>query len=263
MTVIDAKKPAAAAKERIAVLDVLRGAAMILVVIYHILYDMKYIYRFDVPRALTPGQPELEFVHTCFLWVLFGVSGICCGYSRDPLKRGAFLYIVGFLITVTTALFMPDELIVFGVLSCFGACMVITAFIKPLLDKADFRVILIISLLLWFTLSDLYRSGYIHLGFADIAVQLPKSCDFLYPIGIRGEHFKSSDYFPVIPYIFMFLSGHALYRPISEHKFPRRFYTAFSSGGGALGFIGRHSLIIYAVHQPLLILIFEILTSNG
>lgn len=241
---------------RIAILDTLRGFSMLLVIAYHILYDLKFIYRLDIPRILTPGQPEIEFVHICFLWILFAVSGICSGFSRNSLKRGAVLYIIGFLITVATAFFMPSELIVFGVLSCFGACMVIVSLIRPVLDRADNRVILILSVLLWFMFSDLYRSGNIHLLITDIHIDLPKTCDFLYPIGIRGEHFKSSDYFPVIPYIFMFLAGYSLYRPISENKFPKRFY---SSTSNPVGFIGRHSLIIYAVHQPLLLVIFEII----
>ena len=124
----------AAKKERIAALDILRGGAMVLVMLYHLLFDLRYIYNIPIPRPITPGQPETETVHTCFLWVLFAVSGICTRYSKDPIKRGAFLYIAGWLITFVTSYFIPSELIVFGVLSCFGACMVICGLLRPSLD---------------------------------------------------------------------------------------------------------------------------------
>ena len=44
-------------RERIEALDLLRGGAMLLVVAYHILYDLKFIYGKDIPRAVAPGQP--------------------------------------------------------------------------------------------------------------------------------------------------------------------------------------------------------------
>ncbi|MCM1577229.1 MAG: DUF1624 domain-containing protein, partial [Ruminococcus sp.] len=87
------EKELTSARERIEILDLLRGGSMILVVIYHILYDLRFIFGADIPRPLIPGQPEIEAVHICFLWVLFGVSGICSGFSRSSIKRGAALYI--------------------------------------------------------------------------------------------------------------------------------------------------------------------------
>ena len=245
-------------RERIEALDLLRGGAMLLVVAYHILYDLKFIYGKDIPRAVTPGQPEIETVHICFLWVLFAVPGICSGFSRNSLKRGAALYILGFGITLVTAVFMPGELIVFGVISCFGACMVITSFLRKWLDRIPLQAGFIMFALLWFIFRNFYRSGEIDLIFTSVNVPLPE-CDFLYPIGIRGAHFRSSDYFPVIPYLFMFLAGNFLYKPVSERRMPEWFYKIKS---GAVGFIGRHTLFIYIVHQPIILLILDIFLSS-
>lgn len=246
----------AAKKERIAALDILRGGAMVLVMLYHLLFDLRFIYKIPIPRHITPGQPETETVHTCFLWVLFAVSGICTRYSKDPIKRGAFLYIAGWLITFVTSYFIPSELIVFGVLSCFGACMTICGLLCPLLDKIPWQALLIASALLWIMLMDFHRSGTIHLFVTDITVPLPAVDLYLYPIGIKSGEFYSADYFPLIPYIFMFLFGYALHVPVKEHKLPEAFYRMNCP---LLEFIGRHSLLIYAAHQPIMLLILELI----
>lgn len=245
-------------RERVRMLDILRGGAMVLVVFYHIVYDLRFIYGLNIPAAITPGQRGFEILHICFLWVLFAVSGICSGYSRDPVKRGAVLYIIGFLITLGTTLFMPSELIVFGVLSCFGACMVITGLIDPLIKKVPWLPRFIAAVVLWIMLRNFHHSGAADLIFTQIQLP-PIDSDWLYPIGITGEHFRSADYFPIIPFIFIFLAGNALYEPISQHKLPQWFYNAKCA---ALEFMGRHSLIIYAVHQPILLIIFGILLGN-
>lgn len=245
-----------AKKERIAALDILRGGAMVLVMLYHLLFDLRYIYNISIPRPITPGQPETETVHICFLWVLFAVSGICTRYSKDPIKRGAFLYIIGWLITFVTSYFIPSELIVFGVLSCFGASMTICGLLRPLLDKIPWQILLISSALLWIIFMDFHRSGTIHLFVTDITVPLPAVDRYLYPIGIKSGEFYSADYFPLIPYIFMFLFGYALHTPVKEHKLPEAFYRMNCP---PLEFIGRHSLLIYAVHQPVFLLILELI----
>lgn len=247
---------AAEKRERIEILDLLRGFAMILVMLYHLLYDLKFLYHADIPPIITPGQREFEIFHTGFLWILFAVSGICLGYSRDPVKRGAVLYIVGWLITFFTSCFMPDMLIVFGVLSCFGACMVITGLIKPVLDKIPWQALLAVSLVMWLITRNFASTGELDLIFVKIPIPMPEMRDYLYPMGIIHNRFYSMDYFPVIPYIFMFLTGYALHRPVSQHKLPDFFYRVKS---GAIGFIGRHSLVFYAIHQPLMILILNLI----
>lgn len=246
----------APAKERIAALDILRGGAMILVMLYHLLFDLRYIYKVPLPRPITPMQPEAELVHICFLWVLFAVSGICTRYSKDPVKRGAFLYIIGFLITFVTSYFVPSEHIVFGVLSCFGALMAICGLLRPLLDRIPWQILLVSSVLLWIPFRNFHHDGMIHLFIADIALPAPAIGNYLYPIGITAEGFYSADYFPIIPYIFMFLTGYALHIPVNEHKLPESFYKMKCP---PLEFIGKHSLLFYAVHQPVMLLILEII----
>ena len=94
-------------RKRVMMLDLLRGGAMILVVIYHLLYDLVNIAQVNLPQWLTPGGRVVEGVHTGFLWVLFAVSGVCSGYSRNLLRRGVWLYLAGFAVTFVTVLWIP------------------------------------------------------------------------------------------------------------------------------------------------------------
>ena len=228
-------------KKRLELLDLLRGIAMIYVMLYHLMFDMRYIYGMDTPSILTPGDPVFEAAHKFFLWILFAVSGICVGFSRDPLKRGVLLYLAGFGITAATQIFMPEELIVFGVLSCFGACMVLTSLCRPVLEKLPPYTAAVWAVLWVLTMN--------------FPVSVPHITE-LYPLGIIGEGFSSADYFPLIPNIFMFLAGFALSPAVK--KLPESFYekhTALSP----LCFIGRHSLIFYIAHQPVMLLICELI----
>ncbi len=235
-------------QKRVAMLDLLRGGAMILVVTYHLLYDLVYIVGVNLPHWLTPGDAIVEGVHTGFLWVLFAVSGVCSGYSRNLLRRGVLLYLAGFAVTVVTTLWIPDFTIVFGVLSCFGACMVLTALCDKVLDRIPWPLLTALGIVLWLIFAD-FADGVLHLGVKDVWLSLP-NVEYLYPLGMQSTAFSSVDYFPLIPFFFMYLTGRGLHRPVSKGSFPRWFYASHSR---PLEWIGRHSLIIYAVHQPILI----------
>ncbi|MBR2320026.1 MAG: DUF1624 domain-containing protein [Clostridia bacterium] len=235
-------------QRRVGMLDLLRGSAMILVVLYHLLYDLVNIAQVNLPDWLTPGLPVMERVHIGFLWVLFAVSGICSGYSNQLLRRGVLLYLAGFAVTFVTMLWIPAFPIVFGVLSCFGACMVLTALCEKWLNRIPWPILAVLGVVLWLMFADFHR-GVIHLGIKDVTVSLP-NVGYLYPLGIKSSTFRSTDYFPIIPFFFMFLAGRGLYRPIAKGSFPKWFYSSHSR---PVEWIGRHSLIIYAVHQPILI----------
>ena len=244
-------------KKRIVLLDVLRGAAMLYVMLYHFMYDWVLIYGRKAPVFLTPGESSFEIVHIFFLWVLFFVSGVCSALSRNSLKRGALLYIIGYLITAGTELFMPSELIVFGVLSCFGACMVLTSFISPLIDRSGDKQIYLSPAfaVLWFVFRNL-NHGQIDLIFTKISVDSSRFL-WLYPLGLPGDAFSSADYFPLIPFLFIFLCG----RCASEKT--REICSKADIKESPVSFIGKHSLWAYAIHQPvflgLLYVFFELL----
>ncbi len=57
-----------------------------------------------------------------------------------------------------------------------------------------------------------------------------------------------ADYFPILPWIFLFVFGFYLWRVIEQRGWDHYFTAKIP----VLDFIGRHSLFIYMAHQPVL-----------
>ena len=67
-------------------------------------------------------------------------------------------------------------------------------------------------------------------------------------LGFPGPGFYSTDYFSLIPWLFLFWAGFYLYKVVGRPRMePLR-----RSICPPLGWIGRHSLVIYMLHQPVL-----------
>ncbi len=225
-------------------LDMLRGFAMIFVMIYHLLYDLIFIGGMNIPFFFSNG---MEFIHQLFLIILFGVSGICAGFSKNVLKRGAVLLLLGESLTIITSAFMPDNIIVFGVLSCFGSVMLIYGVISPVLKKLPNILIFVVFTLLTVIFFNFSKNETLFFIFNEIHLDLPDNINYLYPIGITSSSFRSADYFPLVPYGFIFLAGTAFSDHAKSGAFPQFFYKAHLP---FVNFCGKYSLWFYIIHQP-------------
>ena len=81
-------------------------------------------------------------------------------------------------------------------------------------------------------------------------LELPRAlydAGFLFPLGLHPLIFASADYYPLLPWIFLFLAGYWLGEAFLQRRVPEFCYREHLP---ALGWIGRHALIIYLVHQP-------------
>ena len=67
-------------------------------------------------------------------------------------------------------------------------------------------------------------------------------------LGFPSDGFRSSDYFPIISWVFMFILGYYLWHIVRRYRAEERFLR----GLRPLSFCGRHSLLIYLAHQPVL-----------
>lgn len=232
-------------QNRVGILDMLRGFAIIFVMIYHLLYDLIFFGGMEIPFFFSQ---EMDIIHNFFLVILFSVSGICAGFSKNVLKRGATLFLLGELLTLATAAFSPDNLIVFGVLSCFGMIMLIYGVIGSSLQKFPQMAVFVVFAALSVIFFNFHRDGSLFFIVDTVPLDLPRDRFFLYPIGITSSSFYSSDYFPLIPYGFIFLAGTALSDIFKNGELPRIFYSAKLP---IINFCGRYSLWLYAIHQPL------------
>ena len=105
-------------KNRIYLLDELRGLCIILMVAYHFFYSAGMMYHYDwavnIFNLLMPWQPILPIS-----FIL--LSGIACNLSRSNIKRGLLLLGVAVAITLVTYFFMPEQVIWFGIIHFISA----------------------------------------------------------------------------------------------------------------------------------------------
>lgn len=234
-------------KIRYTVLDILRGLAIIAMLVYHALWDIVYMFGANIPWFKT----DAGFIfQQSICWTFILISGFCWSLGRHRLRRALTVLACALGITVVTALVMPENIIFHGVLSLLGTAMLVTI---PL-DKIFGRIPPVIGFAVsavFFALTYNVSDGT--LGFGNTAIlRLPES---LYAnnitafFGFPHDGFYSSDYFPILPWLFLFWAGYFLYR-----FFVRKgllMYLATVSFR-PLEFIGRHSLEIYVAHQPII-----------
>ncbi|SCW54970.1 Uncharacterized membrane protein [Ruminococcaceae bacterium YRB3002] len=241
-------------------LDTLRGLAMVFVIWMHISWDLRYLFGLaECSYLLAPWFEGL--VHPFFLVIFVGVSGVCCTFSRSNVKRGLKLISVALALTAGTAVatyaFGFDCLIVFNVLHLLSVGIFIYALVELLEKKFSIpanKVNVLLGLIGVFAIIlGMTISNY------DYKVNTP----LLIPTGIMMECTPSmADYMPLFPWIGVFmvgaLTGRVCYHEKKTVVPPKsdivRRITA------PLEFIGRHSLLIYIVHQPVVLLICYLLS---
>lgn len=246
-------------------IDFLRGIAVILMIVYHFLFDVSYFgdYSIDVNSGIfwIIGRGCAVMFLT-----LVGVS-LTVSYSRTILKykekktvykkyilRGLKIFLLGLIITIFTWIIFPKSFIMFGILHLIGVSIILSILCLRLTsidENTDVNK----------------RSNIVNLllGFVVIIIGIYLSSfsfdfDWLFWLGFAPYHLNTFDYFPIFPWfgfvlIGIFL-GNKLYSNYSRRfRFinnPNKYIT------NALNFMGRHSLIIYFIHQPILMLILHL-----
>lgn len=230
-------------------IDSWRGVAIIMMIIFHLMFDLWAFA--GVPIVLYEGFWFYfqRFTATSFI-MLAGVS-VVVSYSRalarrSPVaelrwkiaRRGLHVLGVGLILSLAVRLGNLGR-IDFGVLHLIGASIVLSL---PFLRRG--WLALGVGLLL-------YATSY---GLEFAGVQAPPNVYWLVPLGIEPPNYSYLDYFPLIHWFGVFLFGvflgNILYkngeRQFSLPNFGPFFPFSF------LQFLGRHSLIIYVIHQPIL-----------
>ena len=217
--------------KRIELLDAVRGFSVGLMVIHHFLYDL---YHFCGAPKWLYINPVFNVLHYFFAGLFIFISGISSDFSHSNLRRGAKAMLAALGITLVTSLI--DSTVVFGALHLLAACMLLYGVSRPLWDRLPRPAVFAFSVL-----------GI--LLTARMAVGITVETPHLWIFGLTTADFASSDYFPLFPWSFVFLLGTWAGHDIREGRLPRWFYTARAPH---FALIGRHALIIYILHQPVL-----------
>ncbi len=211
-----------------------------LMLVYHFHADL---YAFGMLSADLMFHPLVSFLQVFFASIFIVISGISSRFSKHNLRRGLLLLLAAFGITAVTFFFDKNSIVRFGILHFLGTAIVIYAlvgkYLRELLPRFLPGIIYpLLAALTWPILSKRY------------------DVKWLWILGFRGQGFQSADYFPLFPYIFVFLFGTWLGGYIMKNKFPAWFYKFKCR---PLAFIGRNTIWIYLLHQPIFYSVFLIL----
>jgi uncharacterized membrane protein len=148
--------------------------------------------------------------------------------------RALQLFGVSLCITITSWIIAPDAYIRFGILHLISAGILVGALIIP-------------STLLTFA------TLILSLGLGTLFASVHVSTSLLVPFGLTPSDFSSFDYFPVFPWLSVVLAGILLGQGLDSRSLLKNPHWLIRST--VLEKFGRHSLLIYLGHQPILLLI--------
>ncbi|HHW45411.1 MAG TPA: DUF1624 domain-containing protein [Clostridiales bacterium] len=236
-------------KTRYHLIDALRGFAVVCMVFFHAFVTMSDIYNLPLGAKLvnffSPAEPY-------FAGLFIFISGIACSLSSSNLKRGIKLLIIALLITLATfvlSFFGLQVQIWFGILHLLSFSILITAALTPLTKKIN-PALAAAACFALFLFTRTIESRYLSLLFLKIPLPgILYSVPYLFPFGFYTENFSSADYFPLLPWLFLFLCGAFIGRYEQKGKFPGFLKKSLCP---PLEYIGRRALIIYILHQPII-----------
>jgi uncharacterized membrane protein len=252
-------------------IDFLRGIAIIMMIVFHVLFDLSY---FAGMFSMTAEWQYLAYVTATLFLILVGIS-LSLSYSRAQfsnkinilqrtnakgvdaickiskgknlfikyLKRGLMIFSLGLIITITTFILFAQNFIIFGILHLIGLSIILA---YPLIRYCYLNLIL--------------GALFIMLGIIlkSITVNFP----WLLWLGIKPA-FTTFDYFPLLPWFGVVLVGIFVGNSLYP-KYTRIFRMPEISNAVAkpfkklLCFLGRHSLIIYLAHQLIIIALLQL-----
>ena len=154
--------------KRIHLMDELRGFAVFCMVFYHGFYTLaflmgqswgEWLYRFFMP-----AEPW-------FAGLFIFIAGISSNLTHSNLVRGVKLLGVALLVTLATAIAVPDELIVFGILHFLSVCMIAFGLLQLLrrrlgrTEEPPFRLWPVVVCAVLFIVTRYLASGYLQIPF--------------------------------------------------------------------------------------------------
>lgn len=219
--------------KRIDIIDALRGLSVILMVLHHLLFDLV---EFMGAPAWLFSNPVFDSLHYVFAGLFILISGVSSQFSRSNLKRGVKVFAIAVIFTVVTSLPFINMPIRFGILHLLGFCMVFYGLTRKVWDQIPKTAALIIYTIL-------FAGTVLAVKLVDINVS------YLWMFGWFQTGFISADYFPIFPWLFVFLLGTWAGSYIVQNKLPKWFYEKRVAFFPA---VGKKALLIYILHQPIL-----------
>ncbi|MFH0869103.1 MAG: heparan-alpha-glucosaminide N-acetyltransferase [archaeon] len=222
--------------ERFWEIDFTRGSAIVMMIASNFITDLQHFRNYT---SYSSFWHAFALITATIFIFLVGLS-MTLSYAKDKrcskfLKRGAFIFGLGLIITTVTWLFIPNDYIRFGVLHLIGLSIILA---YPFLKLKNNYLILL--------------SGFACVLIGTLAKTLTTSSNLLFWIGITSASFSSVDFFPLFPWFGIVLTGIVAGRLLYP-KGVRAFKILELKFSKPVQWLGRHSLAIYFIHQPVLL----------
>ncbi len=221
-------------------LDFFRGVAILMMIAFHVVFDLNY---FSVYEMNIHSIMWFAYITAAIFITLVGIC-LAISFSRGRkfshfLFRGLKIFFFGMLITAATWFFAEEGTVWFGILHFIGISVIIA---YPFLKYEKLNLVIAAVVFL----SGLVLSG------------MTFSSSWMLWLGFMPFRFYTFDYFPLLPWFSLVLAGIF----IGNRFYVRRRFKlpeVNNKIARLISFIGRHSLLIYLVHQPLLIIMLYLL----
>lgn len=225
-------------KKRIWELDLLKGLAFLFMAWDHTVFDLSDFFGVDV-SALGVFKEGIGYVSA---GIFMTVCGISVTLGKRNLKHGSIVFGLGMALTLGTWIAQlvsgMQIIICFGILHFLGLSMVIGHFAKKLPNT----VIALFAI----------ASAALGIWFETLTVSAP----FLFPFGLCTADFYSSDFFPLFPNLAFTFAGIIIGKLLYKEKRRR---IPFAPKKSILCLMGRHTLLLYFVHQPVIIAVLYLI----
>lgn len=238
-------------------IDEIRGFTLISMIIYHFMWDLRYIADFNI--SWYGGTASNIWQKSICITFIF-ISGFCFSFGKKRLKRSLIIFMCGALISAVTFILMPENRVVFGVLTFLGSAGFITIIVDKLnkiivskINESTFNLTMLIGMLLLFISFFNVNFGYIFFPKKTLLPKYLYDGYFMTFIGFPDPSFFSTDYFAILPWIFLYLSGYFMQKTIGNKQDVVKYL--LNDRFKFISYLGRNSLIIYMVHQPVLYLV--------
>lgn len=237
---------AAARSPRLWEVDAVRGVAVLAMVFFHLMWDLRQFFGYtDVDVFSPPWQTFARLIGSTFMFVM-GVSLTLDAHKferdarshwRRNFGRGARILGAGMLVTLATYVVVGEQFVRFGILHLAGASIILaTPFVRARTWLSALTGVVVIA-----------AGAYLQ----TLAAPSP----WLIPFGVRHAGVNMVDYYPLLPWFGLVLLGIVFGKvayPEGARRFPLPKLKLFIVDR-SLRELGQHSLAIYLLRQPILI----------